>query len=468
MQAMETTLSPPNGDPPNGLRLTPTIVLGAASLLFLCVHIWAPNCRAQPWSFDPQAYASLVEADSLRTIPPGTRINAKNWQLYRNFLPIGIQALFSHSYQWSVPAGPDGEMVVGPTVPVPEPYKYRMDTAKYAGRTRLVRAADGSIGVTGYVAGLPFPDLRQGDPDLVYKLMYDAYFHYESAILFYRQRGLLFDTYLNRTTTTASIVSFRLNQISDEGYPLSETLAPSDVLFTSNFTVEAPEQTKYTVDLQIYYNDPNKIQDIYTYIPSLRRSIRRSSAARCSPILGTDVVQDDIYPRPVLLGEFSYRSLGRRKLLFQTHLNPEHMFDESSYNFTGVPGWPKPVVGPWELRNVWVIEERALPSNTNYCYGARVSYYDADQFWLAGLDIYDRALKLWKVFNAGCAPGELDDGHGSVAEQSNTRSITADLINSHATASIQLAPAQVNNGVPEKYRDIQVWALPAGLPQMSP
>lgn len=439
----------------------------ASWVLLLAVLAGAAYGQSTPGSLDATAYRSLVDADSSQTIPPGTRISVSNWQQYKNFMPIGTQVLFSRDYHWSIPSGPDGEMVVGPTIAVPSPYSYKRDTEKYAGTAELIRTAEGEIGIRGYVAGLPFPELRQNDAELVYKLMYDAYFHYHPAILSYRQRGILFDTYLNRTDTIANAVEFRLNHISDVGYPLSELVAPSDVFFTSNFTVQAPEQSKYTVNLLIYYDDPNKTQDIYTYIPALRRSIRRSAAARCSPILGTDLVQDDLYPRPILLGQFSYKVLGHKKLLFQTHLDPRHLFEESSYNFSGAPGWPKPILGPWELRTVWVIEERALSSNTDYCYGDRVSYLDEDQFVTPGMDVYDRSMKLWKVLDSGLAPGEIDDGHGSVTALSNARSMMLDLINSHATATIQLAPGQVNGQVPKKYRDIEMWALPAGLPQVN-
>ena len=114
-----------------------------------------------------------------------------------------------------------------------------------------------------------------------------------------------------------------------------------------------------------------------------------------------------------------------------------------------------------------MIEERALSSNTDYCYGDRVSYLDEDQFVTPGMDVYDRSMKLWKVLDSGLAPGEIDDGHGSVTALSNARSMMLDLINSHATATIQLAPGQVNGQVPKKYRDIQMWALPAGLPQVN-
>jgi len=461
--------SEPNSAPLRGTSLFQIRILTAAvGAVLACLLLSLTNSGAEPWTFDPQAYDSLVDADSPQAIPPGTRINSTNWQQYRHFLPIGIQALFSHSYQWSVPTGPDGEIVVGPTVRVSQPYKYRLDTEKYAGRTKLLHNPDGSVGISGYVAGLPFPQLDRRDPDLVSKLIYNSYFRYHPAILFYRQRGLLFDTYMNRSDSTATVVEFRLNHISDFGYPLSQPLAPNDFFFTSNITVEAPEQIKYTVNLQIYYDNPNQRQEIYTYIPALRRSVRRSAAARCAPIVGADLVQDDAYPRPVLLNEFSYRVWGKKKILEQKHLDRSRLFDPDSYNFRGVPGWPKPSLGPWELRTVWVVEERTLPSNSSYCYGSRVTYLDEDQFLYADLDIYDPALRLWKLSNSGSTTTPLNDGHDSVWMQADVRTMTLDLLNSHATVSIQIEPARLNGEVPEKYRDVQVWALPAGLPQMSP
>jgi hypothetical protein len=437
------------------------------AIVLILQYLNITHAQSLAWSFNPEAYQALVDTDSPQTIPPNSRISSNNWEQYKNFLPIGLQALFSRSYQWRVPKGADGEIVVGPTVAVSAPYKFRRDTEQYDRTAKLTHGSGDQIGISGYIAGLPFAHIRSGDTELVYKLMYNSYFHYHPAILYYRQRGLLFDTYLNRTDTMASAVEFKLNHVSDEGYPSSEPLAPGDFFFTSNFTVQAPEQSKYSVNLQIYYDNPDKLQDVYTYIPSLRRSIRRSSAARCSPILGTDLVQDDLYPRPVLLSQFSYRVLAHKKVLFQVHANQQYLFDESSYNLNGAPGWPKPVLGPWELRSVWVVEERTRPSYGDYCYGSRVSYLDDEQFLYLGAETYNRSLQLWKVYNTGFAPGSIDDGHGSVSTLLNTRSMVLDLINGHATATIQLESGRANSRVPAKYRDVQVWALPAGLPQMN-
>ena len=53
---------------------------------------------AQPLTHDPANYAALASADSSDTIAPDTKITLQNWQNYKTFLPIGVQAMFSQKY----------------------------------------------------------------------------------------------------------------------------------------------------------------------------------------------------------------------------------------------------------------------------------------------------------------------------------------------------------------------------------
>lgn len=94
------------------------------------------------------AYRSLVDADSSQTIAPGTWISVSNWQQYKNFMPIGTQVLFSRDYHWSIPSGPDGEMVVGPTIAIPSPYSTWCRTICIPARCAWLAQADTrSVGV---------------------------------------------------------------------------------------------------------------------------------------------------------------------------------------------------------------------------------------------------------------------------------------------------------------------------------
>lgn len=66
----------------------------------------------------------------------------------------------------------------------------------------------------------------------------------------------------------------------------------------ANLTLLAPEQSRYTTSLTIVPDDLTKNQDNYVFLPSLRRSLRLSSAARCAPLLGSDYTPDDKWRKP--------------------------------------------------------------------------------------------------------------------------------------------------------------------------
>ena len=55
----------------------------------------AGAAQAEQMKFDPAAYTALVAGDASQSIPEGTKITLQNWQQYKNFMPIGVQAMFS-------------------------------------------------------------------------------------------------------------------------------------------------------------------------------------------------------------------------------------------------------------------------------------------------------------------------------------------------------------------------------------
>jgi hypothetical protein len=52
-------------------------------------------------------------------IPVGTKITTRNWQLYKDYLTDGYQALLSGKYHWKVPD--QAVLEVGPTQSYPLP-----------------------------------------------------------------------------------------------------------------------------------------------------------------------------------------------------------------------------------------------------------------------------------------------------------------------------------------------------------
>jgi len=113
------------------MKSTKTLLLAAAAVAWLLCPLVA-NAQV---SWSEQGYDSLAPASSSKTIPPGTRITAQNWQQYKDFMPVGMQQLWAGKFFWRLPA--NAMVVVAPTTPIPLPKQYKDDTEKYASQVSL-------------------------------------------------------------------------------------------------------------------------------------------------------------------------------------------------------------------------------------------------------------------------------------------------------------------------------------------
>jgi hypothetical protein len=119
--------------------------------------------------YDVANYKALADAGSTDTIPPGRKITLDNWQKYKKFMPVWMQAAYSGQYKWHVGEQSEYTVEVGATQHYPM-VKYVENTEKYGGQAKLVRLPTGGMKWEGYVAGLPFPNPTE--PDLGAKLAY--------------------------------------------------------------------------------------------------------------------------------------------------------------------------------------------------------------------------------------------------------------------------------------------------------
>jgi hypothetical protein len=77
-------------------------------------------------------------------------------------------------------------------------------------------------------------------------------------------------------------VNSRLAYLSDPGCP--QTVADAAPYYFAKFEEQlAPEQGKYSTILDLIPADPTQLDELYEYVPTLRRSLRLSQAARCGP-----------------------------------------------------------------------------------------------------------------------------------------------------------------------------------------
>jgi hypothetical protein len=231
-------------------------------------------------------------ASATSGIAPGTKITMATWRLFRGYMPAGMIRLFEGDLFWKMPL--DVEMEVGPSTIENLPPWYIDATRKYSKQVEVVHLPDGHNDIRNYVGGIPFPNPQE--PDKGYKLLADLWFAYTPAIV----AGTLANPL--RTCAQDAMGSIKCLKLvymyrqlaynTDPGVPREE-LNSKDLWYSEWAAVEEPEQTKYTAQLTLFYRDNQRQEELYTYVPQLRTSIRGSLASRCSPVSGIDYVQDD-------------------------------------------------------------------------------------------------------------------------------------------------------------------------------
>jgi hypothetical protein len=406
------------------------------------------------------------------TIPPGTKITMQNWQQYQQFMPDGLAKMFAGQFFWKLPG--DVEIDIGPTVNIPEPPTYIAATEKYGQQVQVVHLPDGHLDVRNYVGGEPFPNPQE--PDKGYKVLANLWYSYRPHLnvtdFKHPVRDCIVDRFSNMSCESIDIVYRQEGYNTDPGVSVFES---DNVWYSEWLMVEAPEQAKYTAQLTLFYKDNQAWQDEYVFVPALRRSLRLSSAARCSPLLGSDLAQDDAQVSGFNGGIafFNATYLERKKIIALTgaynYLAVGHDFPKNFYQplmFT------PPSMGQWQVRDVDVLDIRRVPSESRgYCYGKRILYIDTYYHTGHWDDLYDANMKLWKVAllavpDAAKVPGVP----GGVAPGLDGFFTLWDVQNDHLTVITGLNEKGegyfVNSDAPKEYQDMAKYASPGGLSQI--
>ncbi|MBF6569971.1 MAG: DUF1329 domain-containing protein [Candidatus Binataceae bacterium] len=403
----------------------------SVSLLMLMVS-WAVS-----GSCGIATIACAAQQISSPDLAQGTVITPQNWWQYKNYMPAGMQALFAGAYHWKFPA--NFQMVVGPSHRFAPPKSYQENTEKYSAEVKIVQLPGGGHSLSGYVAGLPFP--RPADPLKGWKILVDEWYRYVPYLICSAPSGYqlsLNDRFGHAAQLRTPLVYRRLSHISDPGMPLTDPQAQG-IDYSEWIEVLQPEESRYSQNLTLYYDDPAKPEDVFLFIPALRRSLRLSSAARCSPFVGTDWTQDDVrtgFNGGIIRWQAEW--LKNQRILTLITANPEDFGSWSNY-YRGVL-FPKPSWAKFELRDSYVIDVRRIRSQRpGYCYGKQVMYIDQENYNLYWKDIYDSSMHYWKALIgdhiASPVPGE-----GMQAETGNLIESVYDMQNGHSSIAISTDP----------------------------
>jgi Protein of unknown function (DUF1329) len=394
-------------------------------------------------------------------IPVGTVITMQNWRQYQDYMSAGMVALFSGTYFWKMPA--DVSMEVGPTIVNPTPKNYLAATEKYSGQVKIVELPDGGLTLTGYHGGLPFPNPQE--PHKGWKILADVWYRYIPHFSYISHAsGCTINSTGNINCSAGNVVYRQLSYNTDPG--TTNTVDREGRFYTQWFMILEPEQERYTASLTIAFNDLKRQQELYAFIPSLRRYQPVSAAARCGQTSGMDINEDDYRSGfNANLTQFKVDYLGSKKVLaLMLSEMPPDKFPEG---YDMPLGWPKPSWGKWQVRDVDVISAAKVPNQSaGYCYGKRVMYVDRPDSAPLWEELYDPHDKLWKI--GGLFLHTVDVPNvGPVDSSGSLIYAFWDIQNKHgsiiADPTDSKYPFYVNEQVPKDFRDITRYSTPGGL-----
>jgi len=436
--------------------------------------IYAPN---HIWTDDD--FAALAKPGTI-PLPPGTEITLDNWKPYQDYMSMGMREIFRGDRFFKILPGQ--KLIVGPTIPVGLPKLFQAATEKYAGTASIVPApeiGESAVTIKGYQGGVPFPDPKE--PDLGTKIEYNAWFAYAPATVHINADAWLVDRFHDQSPLIVDAVVGKASFIADPGLPETNPQL-SDVYKYTYDEVVLPEEAKYSGVLDIWHRDPVKFTDLFAYVPALRRVLRLSPAAVCAPVVGSDTLNDDNCTN---IGNcqqvplFNVKYLGEKKALFMVHMVPEALMSVEAnlmplqkYFYTSPSdisaagfGFTKPAAGTWELRDVYMVRLRRIPSlQKGYCYGSRLFYIDKDTWHNINSEYWDAQQKYWKIEFFQYTQMPIPETNDSYFED-NLFGSWMDFQNYHATGAA-LVHSEINK-LAGKYQDTTRYATPGGLQQIN-
>ena len=324
-----------------------------------------------------------------KEIKPGVVITKDN---YEDYLPELKRLLNPATFLTIVPGIKNGWI----TMPVVETAKYpltKYGKATMANAGKFKVAKDNSL-IGDWKNGAPFPHPKTG-AELAWSIYRrreykdGAKWPYSTYYMFAKDGS--YDRYFSWT----ELKRHYTGRVYRE--PIPEEPGNKGVIESKEGQVFlAPFDLKSFVQLRIRYEALGKDDDVYAYIPALRRLRRLSGSDVTDPVGGSDLCMDDyeIWRQkvdPKMTFQFSERDFLRPR---------QYLSDERPPYDRDKTKWC--VQMEWEIRPLWVLEINL--NDPNYIYSKRVLYAEKDgTFRLASGEMFDRRGRIFRI-HAGMYP----------------------------------------------------------------
>ena len=395
---------------------------------------------------------SLLAAE----LPEGTIISAENLDKIKNdtFEGKSISSMLSERMEWRIRTN-GWKLPLAKSKDIPLDPKWIKASQANAGKTKINKE---TCQVDGWGGGEPFPDIDMKDPQAAEKVMWNWHLGQLTADLshvpFWTQ--ILIDG--NKGIHSDPVAEFTRYSMkgrlagdptegdgTERGRQLLYFKAPADMKGIGTFTV---------------FYDSAKVNDVWAYIPAVRRVRRLSGGAWMDPVGSSDQLQDDLEifnARPCWYP--GYKMLGKRWVLAVA--NSKHpLWNKNGKDFADkypvlenkAPYWNMNN-DRFEPREVYVIEA-TTPSE--HPYSKKVLYVDTKYPRVYYGEAYDRKGEFWKFMEWHSYPAKADDGYH---EARSAGGAVIDFKRNHGTVFLVDTPTWKSNAAGLTSKDFTLQTL---------
>jgi hypothetical protein len=330
-------------------------------------------------------------------LKPGDTVGPHNWERVKGMVGENLLNRIRQGYTFRIKEGRS----------IGLPKEYTLATARYSDQVKL-----GSNGeLLNYVAGIPFPDVNVNDAQVGLKMAWNFYWRWlgddyktgggtgEGKIIRY---AIEKDGSERRADVLHHTIKTR-GRVSLDSKP--ELPGYEHIDWMQLRADEYPRDTAGTTTLEIRYADSKREDDLYIYVPSIRRVRRVPPLQRCATIAPSEFNFDDINSFGGKISDFNYRFLGKAKMLGNL-AQQQIPFDRKSGDYL-------PLKENWEIVEAYGLE--ITPKNPNYCYPRKVIYFDIQNYEAFWTMIWDEKGNYWKEQFALRSVVKLPDGQEALS-----------------------------------------------------
>jgi hypothetical protein len=279
------------------------------------------------------------------------------------------------------------------------PAERRVLTDEYAGTARL--GPDGAL--EDYVLGRPFPEVSPDDPEAGLKHAWNHDYRHDalegkaSWHFTFWDRGEQLPLWY-KGTGWAMRLTHRTDRAEDEGrvFPKEKRKGAGGI------EVLAPFDARGILGLGYRYLSADgplaeaRRDDVWVYVPWLRRVRRLSASQRTDAIAGTDMTPDDAGGFSGIVPQFQWAYVGEQDVLAPIDSRKRGYPYSEQANF-GPTGFSL-ANDVWELRHAIVLEQE--PVEENHPYRRKRMWIDAETYAIHYAAAYDRRGELWKLIQS--------------------------------------------------------------------